>query len=373
MKKLLSFIKKRRKILITLVVVFGLSVALYFFFTEPYHKLSTYIMHNFKEVEHRSLDIRQNYSDENGTIYEIHNKENTDFKILQLTDLHLGGSRASYNEDVKALNAVYKLINYTKPDFIVITGDMLFVSFLSRNINNMSAAVDLKNFMDNVGIPWTMVLGNHDSEFYNLYDNDELRDIFKQGEDDLLLEPTIIKGNSDKTDQAIMLYNGDKINTSLLFMDSESLIENSEVSINWYEKIIDKINEENEQIVPSMLFMHYPLYEYSKAYELYEQNSKEVEYFYGEKRENVCYEEKTNLFQKILEKGSTKAVFVGHDHLNDFSLTYKGVRLTYGKSIDYITYFGIGNRKEQRGATLITIKYDASFVIDPIKLTDIEK
>lgn len=373
MKKFISFIKRHYKILIILLLFVFLLIGIYFYFTGTFHELSTYIMKNFKEVPHRELDIREKYSDENGIIYEIHNEENTDFKILQLTDLHLGGSRASYDKDIKALNAVYKLINYTKPDFIVITGDMLFVSLLSRNVNNKSVAVDLKTFMDNVGIPWTFVLGNHDSEFYNLYDNDELKDIFKQGEDDLLLEPTKIEGNSDTKDQVILLYNGEEVNTSLIFMDSEYVIENPKTAIDWYSKVIDKVNEDNSKNVPSMLFMHYPLYEFEEAYKKYEKNEEDVEFIYGKKRENICYEEKTDLFKTVLEKGSTKAIFVGHDHLNDFSLNYKGVRLTYGKSIDYITYFGIGNKSEQRGATLITIKDDSSFEIEPIKLVDIEK
>lgn len=64
-------------------------------------------------------------------------------------------------------------------------------------------------------------------------------------------------------------------------------------------------------------------------------------------------------------------MFCGHDHLNNVSLTYKGVRLTYGLSIDYLAYPGIDKLDAQRGGTLITIYNDSSFDITPIKLKDI--
>ena len=51
-------------------------------------------------------------------------------------------------------------------------------------------------------------------------------------------------------------------------------------------------------------------------------------------------------------------MFVGHDHLNNLAVRYKGVDLVYSKSIDYIAYPGIANRTAQRGATLITLKGD---------------
>lgn len=38
-------------------------------------------------------------------------------------------------------------------------------------------------------------------------------------------------------------------------------------------------------------------------------------------------------YETSLDKGSTDAVFVGHDHLNNMGIRYKGVDLIYGKSI----------------------------------------
>lgn len=53
--------------------------------------------------------------------------------------------------------------------------------------------------------------------------------------------------------------------------------------------------------------------------------------------------------------------------MNNILLTYKGIRLTYGLSIDYLAYPGIDKLTEQRGGTLITINNDSTFNIEPIK------
>lgn len=72
--------------------------------------------------------------------------------------------------------------------------------------------------------------------------------------------------------------------------------------------------------------------------------------------------------------GSTKAIFCGHDHLNDFSVEYYGVRLTFSKSIDYTAYAfqGIAEKTEQRGGTIISVSESGSFEISAKKLVDIK-
>ena len=67
------------------------------------------------------------------------------------------------------------------------------------------------------------------------------------------------------------------------------------------------------------------------------------------------------VFETVQALGSTKAIFCGHDHYNNFSLDYKGIRLTYGKSIDYLAYDGIYKQGAQRGCTVITYSPDGSF------------
>ena len=60
------------------------------------------------------------------------------------------------------------------------------------------------------------------------------------------------------------------------------------------------------------------------------------------------------MFDTALELGSTSGFFCGHDHYNNASIEYKGIRLTYGMSIDYLAMPGIEKETKQRGAELIT-------------------
>ena len=74
-----------------------------------------------------------------------------DFKILQLTDLHLGFGFISRKKDKLALNAVTKIIHKAKPDMIVLTGDSIF-PFLPKagTLNNRKQAYKLMKFMDSL-------------------------------------------------------------------------------------------------------------------------------------------------------------------------------------------------------------------------------
>lgn len=64
--------------------------------------------------------------------------------------------------------------------------------------------------------------------------------------------------------------------------------------------------------------------------------------------------------------------FCGHDHYNNASIEYKGIRLTYGMSIDYLAMPGIEKETKQRGAELITIHPDSSWDLEQIPLTTIQ-
>lgn len=83
-----------------------------------------------------------------------------DYKILQLTDLHLGFGIFSGKKDRLALAAVTELIRRTKPDLLVLTGDSVFPFFpKSGTMNNRKQAQKLLEFLDSFQIPYTLVLG----------------------------------------------------------------------------------------------------------------------------------------------------------------------------------------------------------------------
>lgn len=134
--------------------------------------------------------------------------------------------------------------------------------------------------------------------------------------------------------------------------------------IDWYEwavKGIAKIN--GGKVVQSSAFFHIPLPEFNIAYALYKKtlptnyNGRDVvgaDKNFGLNRENPCSPYyNSGFFDKMCELGSTKNVVVGHDHVNDSSVVYKGIRLTYALKTGNGCYWD--NSGDVSGGTMITI------------------
>jgi hypothetical protein len=145
-----------------------------------------------------------------------------------------------------------------------------------------------------------------------------------------------------------------------------------ENQVEWYKNTVEKLTEENGGEVPSSLaFMHIPPIEMQQAYYEWRDNNfndtDDVKYLFGEigEHKKCVYSSEYNygFFDALLEEGSTKGVFFGHDHLNNLSLNYKGIQMTYGCSIDYLAYIGIKDYGAQRGCTVITCKPDSTFEV----------
>ena len=264
------------------------------------------------------------------------------FKILQLTDIHMS------DKDDQDLHYAFmdKLITEAKADpdhtgmvdFMVVTGDLF--TFASRG-----TAKRLFKFLDSYDIPWTVVFGNHDEQTYfpvdwmtSYLNNFGSNCMFKDLQDDK------VQGNCNF---AINVVDGTTIKKQLIFMDSNRYHFGSYMGydyfkqdqIDWYKDLVDYTTEQAVAKVDSLMFYHIPLFEINDAYE------KGTKVFDGRngndgKRENCCPpDENSGFFDAIKEKGSTKGMFFGHDHINTFEVDYQGVKFCYGiKSTDRI-YF----------------------------------
>ena len=49
-----------------------------------------------------------------------------EFKVMQLTDVHIGAGFASQKKDAWAMNAVATMITQEKPDLVIVTGDIAY-------------------------------------------------------------------------------------------------------------------------------------------------------------------------------------------------------------------------------------------------------
>ncbi len=317
-----------------------------------------------------------------------------DFKVMQLTDVHIGGGWMSLKKDAMALNAVASMITAEKPDLVVVTGDIAYpVPFQAGTFNNLASAKVFAALMEQLGVYWTLGFGNHDTEAYSYFGRDDLSE-FYSGED---MKYCLFQPGPDDVDgfgnQVINVKNSDGIITQSLFVfDSHSYVDGDflgifwkydnihENQVLWYKNTLNALNaqnnaklkemgkEENSHI-KSAAFFHIPLTEQRDAWYEYRdagyQDTEKVKLHYGVAGEGgsvvYCGIHEDNLFETMVELDSTKAVFCGHDHDNNFSIEYEGIRLTYGMSVDYLAYPGIYKRGAQRGCTMISFAPDGSF------------
>ena len=289
--------------------------------------------------------------------------DDTAFSVLQITDIHILNDE---KKDAKAYKTITAMVETAKPDMIVVTGD------ITSEKENYTAFKSFCSFMEEFQIPWAFTYGNHEGldiqyEPNEILDPEKIAD--KQTLNDYLesLEYCIYERGDKNTDGMGNYYytvrddNGKAI-TSLIFMDSNSYDEENEGydhfhdnQIQWYEKTVKQIakeeNGDENKVVPSLAFFHIPMKEYMTRY-------KDGERLWGFKfpKEDGTPAIDDEMFEKMAELGSTKGCFVGHDHMNNFSVEYQGIRLTYGLSCDHNIYM-----TPFRGGTLINIKNDGTF------------
>ena len=316
--------------------------------------------------------------DDNGYYTFTTDKE---FKIVQITDVHIGGGMLSVKNDNMALNAVAAMITEEKPDLVVVTGDIAFpVPYTSGTLNNKHSAVLFADMMEKLGVYWCLAFGNHDTEAYSYYSRSAIANIYKNYPHCLFQAgPSDVSGYGN---YYITIRNSEgKITQTLFMFDSHSYTDGDYLGIlwkydcihkdqvNWYTKTVENLTKENggEQI-KSLAFFHIPPKEMKDAFEEYQKadfkDTENVKYHYGKIGEGdflICASIYNNGIFEAFRKNGTQGVFIGHDHLNNLCVDYKGVRLTYGYSIDYLAYSGISKYGLQRGCTIINVSPDGSF------------
>ncbi len=384
--------KKRklfRKILIGLLVAVVVIAAFTAISNVIVHKAELETAGSFSKVTYENQ--LQPEKDENG-YWSFTTDE--DFKVLQLTDVHIGGGFMSSKKDNMAMNSVAAMITAEKPDLVIVTGDVSYpVPFQAGTFNNILSAKVFAELMDTLGVYWTVGYGNHDTEAYSYYSREDLSALYGGGDYEYCLFQSGPEDVDGYGNQVINVKNSDGIITQSLFVfDSHSYVDGDVLGImwkydnihdnqvQWYKDTLDKLNAQNNKIlldkgleensaIKSAAFFHIPLTEQRDAWYEYVENgfkdTQDVKFHYGNAGESgkIVYSgiHEDGLFEAMVEKNSTQAVFCGHDHYNNFSIEYKGIRLTYGMSVDYLAYPGIYKLGSQRGCTVISFAPDGSF------------
>ncbi len=257
-----------------------------------------------------------------------------DINILQITDLHL--TYGIDQRDQKTFELIKALHDADRYDLIVITGD------LTMSPQGPQIFSRLIRFMESLGTPWTFVFGNHESDF-----NDYTEYLKRIPETEHLLFKIGPKLTDGGFGNFQIVFNQEGVPFYKLYLlDSKAEIEPIEgieddydslslAQVNWYETHVAL------DTVDSIVFMHIPLRQYILA-----------ENYVGTFREKRVYAQSldTGFFDAMVYHGKSKAVFVGHDHLNDFYFYLSGIMLAYGRASGYNGYGDL-----EKGGRAITI------------------
>lgn len=336
--------------------------------------------------------------DENGCFNFIvpeQELENRNFKVLQLTDIHIGAGAFSLRTDKWTLQTVEDLIRREKPDLVVVTGDIAYpVFFQSASLNNKKEARIFATLMEKLGVYWTFTFGNHDTEAYSSFDREQIGEFYMDPQWTRCIftnnKPTNSQGQKvDGVGNFVINVKSENETTketnivhSLFMFDSHSYTDGDifgmawkydcihDNQVVWYEDMVNVLGLK-ENNVKSTAYFHIPLLEYRDAYNEYLKNDKKdtanvkhADGVIGESGKFVySSDHRSNIFDKMATLGSTNGTFCGHDHFNNISLIYdkdgdgekSAIQLTYGMSIDYLAYPGIYKETKQRGGRIIEI------------------
>ena len=255
-----------------------------------------------------------------------------DFIILNFTDPHFADLDVRTWMAIPASHTIRRLVKEIKPDLITVTGDI---------ICSKSGIYSIQRFcklMESFGIPWAPIFGNHDNE--TNCDLNFISDLFLKCEHCLFQKGDpemgwgnyvihIVEEQQDGKQQIvqalIMMYHKDGYP--------------KEKQLSWFSWASEGIKNLSQGKADVAVMLHIPLPEYQFAYDASFDADKNAwrpgSGAFGEKHETICCERKDGqpvqrgFFDSIKASANITQVLCGHEHLNDFSVVYDGIRLTY--------------------------------------------
>ena len=270
------------------------------------------------------------------------------FTILQLTDTHLDPSKpCRLAEAVKTFTRINKIIDMERPDWIILTGDVV----TGAPADQMWQRV--LDTLDHRGIPYSIVLGNHEAE----------QDLTRQEIGRLVISGkhclNVLNDKGEIADQELVVESSDSHRPALALycMDShdDSQMENidgygwfSVDQVNWFREAVNaRTASVGGKPIPGLAFFHIVLHEYVDAW----RNPENTRI--GRRGEDECPGAlNTGMFAAMVETGSVMGSFVGHDHDIDYLVAEKGICLGYGRySGDNTTYNNL-----RQGARVIVLE-----------------
>ena len=275
---------------------------------------------------------------------------NHKFKIVQFTDIHWKYGNPASDE---AGERMAEVLDAEKPDLVVFTGDVIFAKPAREGLNKALEATISR------GIPFAVTWGNHDDE--QDLSRKELSEHVATKAGNLT---STVEGISGVTNYTLSVKSTDgKRDAAVLYIfDSNSYSPIKKVKgydwikhdqVEWYRQTSKAFTAANDgKPLPALAFFHIPLPEFHEAAQ------NESAYFVGTRKEKACAPEiNTGLAAAMLEAGDVMGVFVGHDHVNDYVVDWRGILLGYGRFTGGATVYH--DIPEGNGARVIELTEDS--------------
>ena len=255
---------------------------------------------------------------------ELKFNSNNKFKIVQFTDVHWKYGNPASDE---AGERMAEVLDAEKPDLVVFTGDIIFAKPAREGLDKALEATISR------GIPFAVTWGNHDDE--QDLKRAELSAYIANKPGNLTSTVEGITGVTNYT-LTIKSANGKGDAAVIYVFDSNSYSPIKEVKgydwikhdqVEWYIRTSKQYTAANNgKPMPALAFFHIPLPEFHEAVQ------NEGSYLVGTRKEKACAPAlNSGLATAMLEAGDVMGVFVGHDHVNDYVVDWRGILFGYGR------------------------------------------
>lgn len=261
-------------------------------------------------------------------------REDGTFRIVQLTDLHIG-SYPFHEDDEKTFELVRKALNNLDADLVVVTGDNIWSEGVPEPEKGFQTLIDLFNEFP---VPITLTYGNHDSE--ESVTRSDLRKMEEKLRYRVTKKHSFIVDDRESYVVEIADREEGEVKNALYIFDSGA---DAPLPIGTYDWILpEQVNWFNDTSKfykrasvekTDLAFLHIPLPEYRNA-----ANAITDGYHYETNEPISAPHLNTGLFASMVFNGQVSAVFCGHDHDNNFAGEFAGIQLVYGNTSGYQCY-----------------------------------
>ena len=276
------------------------------------------------------------------------------FRVLILTDIH-----HSDGEDDVTMRAMCRVMDRTKPDFVMLGGDIITGKTDEASFQRLAGMVVRP--MEERRIPWAHVFGNHDAQEGPCKRRQEM--IYEQypfclsaaGPEDIPGTGNYFLPVTDETGEPVfgiwgldaqqdfsrpsdpLDYRGD-LSWDLLMPGRLSSRSDDDFirfeQVMWYYNTSRRLEKLCGHKIPSLMVFHIPLFEFNAILRNAARTGMRGEYNEGVSSSEV----NSGLFAAALQRGDVTAMFAGHDHINTFDGLYCGIRMGCCGGIGYHTY-----------------------------------